>query len=114
MAKIKYYINEKERTVIAVSEYHGRRYRANAKCAPEDVFDIELGKKLATLRLQEKIYRKMYSNSFVWVMETETDVRNAKRQREKALKYYNQVTNDINHIIDDRIALEKELGKFGD
>lgn len=44
--------------VIAESSYHGNRVRGYAICSPEDNFDLELGKKLAAMRCNEKIQVK--------------------------------------------------------
>lgn len=44
--------------VIAESSYHGNRVRGYAICSPEDNFDLELGKKLAAMRCNEKIQIK--------------------------------------------------------
>lgn len=41
--------------VIAISKFEGKPIRGIAKCSPEDTFDFEYGKKLATLRCAEKV-----------------------------------------------------------
>lgn len=54
--KYKFYVG-KDR-VIAVSTYAGRPVRGVAKCASEDKFDLETGKKLAAARCNYKIAMK--------------------------------------------------------
>lgn len=44
--------------VIAESSYRGNRVRGYAICSPEDNFNLELGKKLAAMRCNEKIQVK--------------------------------------------------------
>lgn len=44
--------------VIAISTYAGRTVKGVAKCHPNDIFDIEFGKKLAAARCNEKISYK--------------------------------------------------------
>jgi hypothetical protein len=47
-----------ENVVVAVSSYAGEKVRGVAKCAPEDGFDLEKGKKLAIARCALKIAKK--------------------------------------------------------
>lgn len=54
----KYRIDEKHRTVVALSSFAGKVVVGVARCAPEDVFDIEFGKKLATARCALKLAEK--------------------------------------------------------
>ena len=42
----KIYIDEKNKRVIAICRYAGRKIKTIAKCHPDDVFDIEYGTKL--------------------------------------------------------------------
>ena len=48
------------RTVIAIQRFAGKDIKASATCDPADDFDFEVGKKLAELRLNEKIAKKRY------------------------------------------------------
>lgn len=53
-----YIVVPKKRKVIAYSTYAGQAVRGIAKCAPNDEFDIEFGKKLAAARCNVKVARK--------------------------------------------------------
>ena len=53
--KYKYYVDEKNRTVVAVQTFAKKAYRGIARCAKEDTFDVEKGKKLAALKCNLKI-----------------------------------------------------------
>ena len=53
-----YVVVPKKRKVIAYSTYAGQGVRGIAKCAPDDKFDIEFGKKLAAARCNVKVARK--------------------------------------------------------
>lgn len=55
--KYRIYTNGKN-IVVAVSSYGGEKVRGVAKCAPEDGFDLEKGKKLAIARCALKIAKK--------------------------------------------------------
>ena len=48
--KVKYYTDNK-RVVVATCRWMGHIIRAEALCHPNDIFDYETGKKLATARL---------------------------------------------------------------
>lgn len=70
--KTKFFVNEKKKTVACVVEGELRTpydwdkaimiphatltERAVAKCAPEDTFDIERGKRIALARAENKVY----------------------------------------------------------
>lgn len=56
--KYKYVINEESKTVVALSTFAGKVVRGVARCAPNDVFDVEKGKKLAAARCAMKIAHK--------------------------------------------------------
>lgn len=58
--KYQYYIQETKNgtNVIAVSTYAGKTVRGTAKCHPNDVFDLETGKKIAAARCAVKIALK--------------------------------------------------------
>lgn len=59
--KYKYYITDKK--VIAVSSYAGKSVRGIAKCSPNDEFDVEFGKKLATARCDFKVAELRYKRA---------------------------------------------------
>lgn len=54
----KYVINEEKRTVVALSSFAGQVVRGVARCAPNDTFNVEVGKKLAEARCSAKIAHK--------------------------------------------------------
>ncbi len=53
--KYKYYVDEENRTVVAVQTFAKKAYRGIARCSKEDTFDVEKGKKLAALKCNQKI-----------------------------------------------------------
>ena len=57
------YTDEKNRQVVAVCRYAGRKVRAVAKCAPEDIFDIEIGTELAIARCEWKVAKLKLQNA---------------------------------------------------
>ena len=54
----KYKIDEKKRTIVAMSTFAGRTVVGVARCADTDEFNIETGKKIAAARCSVKIAEK--------------------------------------------------------
>lgn len=84
----KIYVDEKNKTVIAVCRYAGRNIRAVAKCAPEDTFDIEFGTKLAKARCDLKVARAKIQNASVAYMKASVAADEAQRKYDKMKQYY--------------------------
>lgn len=75
----KYVINEEKRTVVALSSFAGQVVRGVARCAPNDVWDVEAGKRLAEARCSAKIAHKRLKRA--------EDIVNGCRQ---GLQYYTE------------------------
>ena len=58
MSKFNYKIDEENKVVVAFGRCHHKTVVGVAKCADEDIFDVEVGKKLAALRCNLKIAEK--------------------------------------------------------
>lgn len=56
--KYNFYYNEESKTIVCATLYKGQPVRGIAKCDPDDVFDIDLGKKLSYLRCVQKFAQK--------------------------------------------------------
>ena len=54
----KYKIDKEHKVVVALSSFAGKAVSGVARCAPEDAFNIEAGKKLAAARCNLKIAEK--------------------------------------------------------
>ena len=84
----KYYVDGKNRMVIAICRYAGRNVRGTAKCSPDDEFDIELGKKLATARCEEKKAKIKIQNASAKYLEASLAAEKAKRRLFKMQQYF--------------------------
>lgn len=60
-----YVVIPEKKKVVAYSTYAGQSVRGVAKCAPDDEFDVEFGKKLAAARCDVKVARKRLK----WALE---------------------------------------------
>lgn len=56
LEKYRYYTAD--RKVVAVSTYCGKTVRGVAVCAPEDEFDLEVGKRIAAAKCNAKVAEK--------------------------------------------------------
>ena len=69
----KYKIDEEKRTIVAMSTFAGRTVVGVARCAEEDTFDVEAGKKLAAARCSVKIAEKRMKRAnecYAWAKES--------------------------------------------
>lgn len=88
MANYKIYTDEKNRQIIAVCRYAGQKVRAVAKCAPEDTFDAEIGKKLAIARCKWKVAKLKLQNAGVKYLEAAKTADEAQKRFDKMKDYY--------------------------
>ena len=103
----KYYKHELKdgaKEIIAVSSYAGKRVKGKAVCAPEDEYNEEIGKKLATLRCDVKVDEKR--------------LRRAERERDVLVefqKYLNNLFEKNKKYLDDSIdQLMEDDAKLAD
>lgn len=88
----KYKIDEEKRTVVALSTFAGKAVTGVAHCAPEDTFDIEVGKKLAAARCSVKIAEKRVKRAEACYMAAV-----------EAMKYWSDRLAKMKHYKDDSI-----------
>lgn len=84
----KIYIDEKNKTVIAVCRYAGRNIRAVAKCSPEDTFDLDFGRRLAKARCDIKVARAKIQNASAAYMKASIAADEAQKQYDNMKQYY--------------------------
>ena len=100
--KYRYYTNGNK--VIAVSTYAGKTVRGVAKCAPEDEFDLETGKKIAAARCAVRIAEKR-------VARAEQKVEEANVMLGRARAHYDKMDD---YMYDAHEALRAAYGILGD
>ena len=61
--KTEYYVNKEKRIVVCKIHFYADHnswvVTAKAKCSPDDIFDEEIGRKLANTRCHTEYHRKM-------------------------------------------------------
>ena len=74
--------------VICISTYAKKVVRGIAKCSPNDEFNIEIGRKLAQLRCDEKVTNKRALRALDKYIEAEYMLCEAKEHFDKMRSYY--------------------------
>ena len=84
----KYRFIEAGNKIICISTYAKKVVKGIAKCSPNDNFDIEIGKKLAQLRCDEKVADKRADRALDKYLEAENILFKAKAYYDDMRKYY--------------------------
>jgi len=84
----KYHYYVAGRKVIAVSTYGGKTVRGCAVCHPDDKFDLELGKRIAAAKCNEKVAAKRLARAADKCIEAGLDVVRAEQYQKDMQSYY--------------------------
>lgn len=103
----KYNIDAQHKTVVARSTFAGRTVVGIAKCMPEDEFDIEQGKKLATARCNLKIAKKRLKYAENCAIEAADNAEFWANQEVKMKHYEQDSLIAYQKALTDLIVLEK-------
>ena len=109
MARYKYI--ELPDKVICISTFAKKKVRGGAHCAPEDNFDLIVGKTLARFRCDEKIANKRIKRAIQKYDEAYAEFKKAKHHLHEMKEYWNDSVAKANVIRENRIEYEKKLGK---
>ena len=86
LEKYRYYVNGNK--VIAVSTYCGKTVRGVAVCHPDDEFNLELGKRIAAARCNERVAEKRLYRASDKAMQAGLDVLKAQQHQKDMQAYY--------------------------
>ena len=106
------YIVDSEETpkkVIVLSKYAGKDVRGIAKCSPNDAFNIETGRELATLRCDEKVAWKRYQRAQRKVAEAREEVRKATNWLSEMEDYLSRSMTEYNEVLNKLHDFEANL-----
>ena len=87
LEKYRFYTNGNR--VIAVSTYAGKTVRGVAICHPDDNFDIEIGKRIAAARCNEKVAERRLARASNKAIEAGLEVVKAQQHQKDMQAYYN-------------------------
>ncbi len=101
LEKYKFYTSPNARMVFAFSTYAGKPVLGVAKCAPEDEFDIEKGKKLAAARCNLKVAEKRMKRAARKHEEANEGLLAAGEYLTKMRNYHEDATNAFDAACDE-------------
>lgn len=94
LEKYRYYTDGNR--VIAVSTYAGKTVRGVAVCHPDDTFDLELGKRIAAAKCNEKVAEKRLARAADKAIQAGLDVAMAQKHQAEMAEYYNDAFTAYN------------------
>lgn len=112
--KYRYYFTttaEGSRKVIAISTYAGKTVRGVAICHPGDVYDEELGKKIAATRCAVKIAEKRKSRATSKVVQAEKLFAKARRHLHDMEQYERDAVIGFDDALGDLAVLMGTVGE---
>lgn len=95
--------------VIVVSHYAGKRVKGYAKCDPKDTYDFDKGKKLATLRCDEKVCDKRFKKALKKLAQARADVEAAQKHLLDMQDYVTQSREDLIQVQTELKTFESQL-----
>lgn len=95
--------------IICISTYAKKVVRGVAKCSPNDNFDIEIGKKLAQLRCDEKIADKRANRALDKYIEAEEILVEAKAYYDDMRKYYLDSEHKHDKALSELVDFQKNI-----
>ena len=105
----RYRFIETNNKVICISTYAKKIVRGVAKCSPNDNFNIEIGKKLAQLRCDEKIADKRANRALDKYLEAEDILAEAKAYYDDMRRYYLDSEHKHDKALADLVEFEKNI-----
>lgn len=112
--KCNFYLDKNTKTVICTTTYKNESIRGVAKCNPEDVFDVDIGKVLAYSRCKQKLAKKKLQHARKVYGNALRDEDKARRNLLKAFSFvhdseeYLHESNYELKILTERLVKEHE------
>ena len=106
--KYKFYTNNKD-IVVAISTYAGQEVRGIARCAPEDEFSLEKGKRLAAAKCNYKVAEKRQKSAEKARATSFWNFLEALQEMEYYSNYYRDADEALADAAEEIYELMKEL-----
>ena len=107
----KFIVNEKKRTIVALSTFAGEVVRGVARCAPTDEWNVEVGKQWAAARCSAKIAEKRMKRA-EWCLSVATDEAAFWADRKAQMEHYEKDSVEAyKKAVEDLAKLEKTFCK---
>jgi hypothetical protein len=107
--RYKYVIDEEHRTVVCLSSFAGQTVRGVARCSPNDVWDVDIGKMWAEARCAAKIAHKRLRRAEDMVKGTTEGLRYFTEQVAKYKQYETDALDAVKMSTARLAELEKTL-----
>ena len=107
--RYKHVIDEEKRTIVALSSFAGQVIRGVARCAPNDTWDVEAGKKLAEARCAIKIAHKRLRRAEDMVKGYKEGLRYFTEQVKKYEQYELDSIESVKKATEDLLILENKF-----
>lgn len=95
--------------VICVSSYAGKPVRGVVKCAPDDEFDEDFGRRLAQTRCDFKVAQKRFHRAVSLLQEANKVERKARKRQEQMMAYVNDACADLDDLNEQLNDLNAEV-----
>ena len=95
--------------VICVSSYAGKPVRGVAKCAPDDEFDEDFGRRLAQTRCDFKVAQKRFHRAISLLQEANEAERKARKRQAQMMAYVNDACADLDDLCEQLNDLDAEV-----
>lgn len=105
----KYKIDEKKRTIVAMSTFAGKVIAGVARCAPTDEFDIETGKKIAAARCSVKVAEKRMKRANYCMTDATAGLAWFQKRVNQMRKYQDDAVSAYLAAVADLAEVEKNI-----
>ena len=99
-----------KQVVVAVSKHAGQTVKGYAVCAPTDTFDLEVGKKLAAARCNQKVLTKKYKSTLDKIAEVHQVICDLEDYCSTLTTRFREVENELADADKEVNSLLAELG----
>lgn len=96
-------------TITCVSSYAGKTVRGVAKCAPNDEWDEDLGKRLAKLRCDVKVAKKRAMNAAARRADAEEAMVALTKYAMKMMNYHEDSLKEYKRLTDELTEFERKV-----
>lgn len=94
-----YHVNEKKRAVTCQIKSRGDSVYGVAKCAPDDKWDVERGKEIASYRAEVAQRKRDLGNTNVVIEELQSIIRNQEYQVQHGYMRRSQISRHWEHFL---------------
>lgn len=92
-----FYTNNKN-LVVAETVSNGKQYKGVARCAPDDDFELEFGKKLAAARCELKIHKDRAKEHLTEANARQETARFFRREADRQMDLFEREQNKVEEL----------------